>query len=146
MIFQIPTIAFADDLSEEKRLSAIYLEQMSKEPGAQVIASGIVLRPIFVSEAQPQPDPNSIVKVTYHLTDREGKLIEENYSADELAEFPLNKLIACWKIAIPQMHITSLYKISCPSDTAYGDKGIPGVIKGGAALTFRVTVFGFSAP
>ena len=83
------------------------------------------------------------MKVSYHLVDREGKVIDESVTADELAVFPLNKLIKCWQIAIPKISIGSFYKVTCPSDVAYGDKGTSdGAIKGGAALTFRLTVYG----
>ncbi len=135
--------SFAQDLEKEKKLSAEYLAQVSKEPGAQVLEKGVVLRALYDSGSQSHPDLSDTVNVTYHMVDREGKLIEESISADEILKFPLKRLIKCWQIALPAMPIGSFYKISCPSDTAYGDSGTSdGSIKGGAALTFRVTLFG----
>lgn len=130
-----------DDLLQEKKLSAEYLAKMAIESGAQVINQGIILRPIFVSPSQVFPQITDSIQVAYHLADREGKLIEDSLTSDELAVFPLNKLIQCWQIALPKISVGSLYKLSCPSDTAYGDKGVEGVIKPGAALTFRVTLY-----
>lgn len=139
----IPTIALANDpLAEEKQRSAEYLTKMATETGASVIDDGVVIRPIFEAPNGVFPKISDTVQVAYHLTDREGKLIEESLTSDELAAFPLAKLIKCWQIAIPKMSVGSLYKISCPSDTAYGDKGAGNDIKPGAALTFRVTLFG----
>lgn len=132
-----------EDVAEEKKLSAIYLQKMTEEVGAQVIDQGIVIRPIFESGSAKFPLVTDTVKVSYHLVDREGKVIDESITADELAVFPLNKLIKCWQIAIPKISIGSFYKVTCPSDVAYGDKGTSdGAIKGGAALTFRLTVYG----
>lgn len=132
-----------DDLANEKKLSAEYLSKMALETDAQVVEQGIVLRPIFVGSLQEFPQSTDTVKVSYYLSDREGKLIEQNVSDDELAVFPLSKLIKCWQIAVPKMSVGSFYKVSCPSDTAYGDKGAgDGAIKPGAALTFRLTLFG----
>lgn len=135
--------ATPEDLNEEKKLSAEYLQKMSEEAGASVIEQGIVMRPIFESGSEKFPLLTDTVKVSYHLVDREGKVIDESITADELAVFPLNKLIKCWQIAIPKISIGSFYKVTCPSDVAYGDKGTSdGAIKGGAALTFRLTVYG----
>lgn len=133
----------ADDLAQEKKLSAAYLEKMAAEPSAQVIEQGIVLRPIFTSHSGQFAQITDTVQVAYHLVDREGKVIDESITGDELAVFPLSKLIKCWQVAIPKISIGSFYKVSCPSDVAYGDKGAgDGLIKGGAALTFRLTVYG----
>lgn len=132
-----------EDIAEEKKLSAVYLQNMADEANAKVIEQGIVLRPIFESGSGKFAQVTDTVKVSYHLVDREGKVIDESITGDELAVFPLNKLIKCWQTAIPQISIGSFYKVSCPSDVAYGDKGTSdGAIKGGAALTFRLTVYG----
>lgn len=131
-----------DDLAAEKKLSAEYLTKMAIEPEAQVIEQGIVIRPIFETSSGLFAVAEDTVKVMYHLVDREGKVIDESITADELAIFPLSKLIKCWQIAIPKISFGSFYKVSCPSDVAYGDKGAADVIKPGAALTFRITVFG----
>lgn len=133
----------ATDLALEKQASAEYLLTMASEPDAKVIEQGIVMRPIFESGSTEFAQPTDTVKVSYHLVDREGKVVDESITADELAVFPLDKLIKCWQIAIPKISFGSFYKISCPSDVAYGDKGAGGgQIKPGAALTFRITVFG----
>jgi len=130
------------DLEKEKALSATYLELMSKEPGAQVADMGVIIRPLFKSESTEYPSLTDTVTVSYHLVDREGKLIEESITSDEDVSFPLSKLIKCWQVGIPMMSVGSFYKITCPSSTAYGDSGTKnGSIKGGAALTFRVTLF-----
>lgn len=132
----------ADDLAQEKKLSAQYLEKMATETDAKTIERGIILRPIFESGSNQFAKVTDTVKVSYHLVDREGNVVDESITSDALAVFPLNKLIQCWQIAIPQISIGSFYKITCPSDVAYGDKGAADIIKPGAALTFRLTVFG----
>lgn len=130
------------DLQLEKRLSADYLNLMAKEKDAVVIDQGIVLRPIFKSPSTIYPKAEDTVHVSYYLTNREGALIEESISSDEDLSFPLNKLIKCWQIAVTKMSVGSAYKVTCPSDAAYGDRGAGADIKPGAALTFRITLFG----
>ena len=133
----------SDELAKEKKASAEYLAKMLAEPEAVAIASGVVIRPLFVSPSDQFANLSDTVKVAYHLVDREGKVLDESITSDELAVFPLAKLIKCWQIAVPNISFCSFYKVSCSSDTAYGDKGAgDGLIKPGAALTFRITMFG----
>ena len=47
--------ATPEDVAEEKKLSAAYLQKMSEEAGAQVIDKGIVIRPIFESGSEKFP-------------------------------------------------------------------------------------------
>lgn len=133
----------ADDLQNEKKLSQEYLSKMSQEVGAQVIDEGVVIRPIFTADSQNYAQLKDLVLVSYHLASREGALIEESVSSDMVLSFPLGKLIKCWQLAVPKIAFGSFYKVTCPSDTAYGDKG-SGPIKPGAALTFRIFVFGIA--
>ena len=145
VLFTVALSAFADaptELEVEKKLSAEYLAKMAQEPDATVIDQGIVMRPLFISPSTEFPQPTDVVRVVYHLVDRKGVVIDESLTADEVIEFPLNKLIKCWQIAVPKISYGSYYKVSCPSEVAYGDKGVDNVIKPGAALTFRLMIFG----
>jgi len=131
-----------EGLALEKCLSSEYLAKVAAEPGATVVEGGVIVRPIFTNETGAHPKVSDTVTVGYSLQDREGKVIETTANGDELATFPLDRLIPCWKTAIPRMTLGSFYKVSCPSDTAYGDRGAgDGEIKGGAALTFRISLY-----
>lgn len=142
-IFSLHSLASENpDLDKEKALSAEYVSQMAQEKDATLIDQSIVLRPIFKSESSVFPTLESTVHVSYFLTDRENHTIEESITSDEIVSFPLNKLIKCWQLAIPKMSVGSAYKVTCPSETAYGDKGAGDQIKPGAALTFRITLYG----
>ncbi len=145
-LMTIGSWSFADSASDlilEKKLSAEYLAQMALEKGAVVLEEGVVLRPIYKTASEAFASLESTVHVSYFLTDREANVLEECVSSDEDLAFPLKRLIKCWQIAIPKMPVGSLYKVSCPSSVAYGDAGAgDGLIKPGAALTFRITLFG----
>lgn len=133
-----------DDLEQEKSLSRAYIALMAAEPGATTIESGIVFRPLYMNEAGAQPTVSDTVHVLYQLWDREGALLDDGFATDEIPKFPLMRLINCWKIAVPQMRVGSFAKVTCPSETAYGDRGAgDGLIKPGAALTFRIQLLGF---
>ena len=53
------------------------------------------------------------------------------------AQFPLNRVIACWTEGVAMMKVGGKSRLTCPASIAYGDDGRPG-IPGGAALTFEV--------
>lgn len=136
-----------DDLAKEKAASKVYIDQMASEANAQVLENGVVVRPIFKTTSSEFAIASDTIVISYTLNDREGKLIDNSIFQDSLLIYPLASLISCWKSAITLMPFGSLYKITCPSDTAYGDKGITlpdgtVLIKGGAALTFRVFMHG----
>lgn len=134
-----------EGLALEKCLSSEYLAKVASEPDAKVVEGGVVVRPIFTNAGGAHPKVSDTVTVGYSLLDREGKVIETTANGDELATFPLDRLIPCWKTAVPMMTVGSFFKVSCPSDTAYGDRGAgDGEIKGGAALTFRISLYGIA--
>jgi FKBP-type peptidyl-prolyl cis-trans isomerase len=47
-------------------------------------------------------------------------------------------VIEGWDEGVPGMKVGGTRKLTIPSDMAYGDSGIPGVIPGGATLVFEV--------
>lgn len=132
--------ASADDLATEKALAEAYLLEMQKEPKATVIQDNIVIRTIYTSSSLERPNLNATVEVMYEGFDREGKVFDSSFLRDQTATFPLSGVILCWQKAVPQMTVGSVYKITCPADQAYGDKGAGSLIKPGAAISFRVVL------
>jgi FKBP-type peptidyl-prolyl cis-trans isomerase FkpA len=50
----------------------------------------------------------------------------------------LNGVIPCWTEGVQKMKIGEKAKLVCPSEIAYGDRGSPPAIPGGATLVFEV--------
>ena len=78
------------------------------------------------------------MKVHYHGTLRDGTVFDSSVERKEPAEFPLNRVIPCWTEAVQTMKVGEKAHLTCPSEIAYGDRGFPPKIKGGAALAFDV--------
>jgi FKBP-type peptidyl-prolyl cis-trans isomerase FkpA len=121
----------------EKKESAAYLDKMAAEPGATKSSTGYVIQTITEGTGA-SPKVEDTVKVNYHGTLRDGTVFDSSVQRGEPAEFPLAHVIPCWTQALQQMKVGGKYKLTCPADIAYGDRGSPPAIKPGAALTFEI--------
>jgi len=130
---------------EEKKKGATYAAEQEKQAGAQKLPSGV----IYIEQAAgtgEQPTPTSVVKVNYRGTLLDGTEFDSSYKRNAPAEFPLNGVVRCWTEGVSKMKVGGKAKLICPSDVAYGDRGGPGGIPGGATLTFEVELLEVKAP
>ena len=81
---------------------------------------------------------NGNISVSYKGTLKNGT--EFDSSRDQRINFNLNNLIPCWKEAIPKLNIGETAKITCPSDTAYGSRPLPG-IPSNSDLIFEIKLY-----
>ena len=84
------------------------------------------------------PAASDTVKVHYRGTLTNGTEFDSSYKRGEPAEFPLNGVIPCWTEGVAKMKVGGKAKLVCPSAIAYGDRGSPPKIPGGATLVFEV--------
>ena len=84
------------------------------------------------------PAATDTVRVHYVGTFRDGTVFDSSRAADKPADFPLERVAPCFSEGLKQMKVGGKSKLVCPSDLAYGDRGIPGRIPGGAVLVFEV--------
>ncbi|HVQ06085.1 MAG TPA: FKBP-type peptidyl-prolyl cis-trans isomerase [Burkholderiaceae bacterium] len=109
----------------------------AKEPGAQVMPSGLVFRALKEgSGASPQATDK--VRVHYRGTFADGKEFDSSYSRGQPAEFPLDRVIKCWTEGVQKLKVGGKAKLTCPPDIAYGERGAGGVIPPNATLQFEV--------
>jgi FKBP-type peptidyl-prolyl cis-trans isomerase len=124
------------DAAPEREASAAFAAEIAAEPGAQRLPSGVVISPIVEGDGE-NPAATSTVTVHYHGTLRDGTVFDSSVDRGEPATFPLTGVISCWTEGVQEIKVGGKAKLLCPSDTAYGDSGVPG-IPGGAALLFEV--------
>jgi FKBP-type peptidyl-prolyl cis-trans isomerase FkpA len=122
---------------KQKELAKPYLENAAKEKDAQKMASGLIYRQIKAGTGA-QPQASDIVKVHYIGTLIDGKEFDNSVKRGQPAEIPLGMAIPCWTEGIGKIKVGGKAKLICPSDLAYGDKGKPPIISGGATLVFEV--------
>ena len=122
---------------KQKELSKAFLEKAALEKGAQKTASGLIYQEIKAGTGV-QPKPANYVKVHYTGTLVDGKEFDSSVKRGQPVEFPLGQVIPCWSEGVGMMKVGGKAKLICPADIAYGDKGRPPVIPGGATLIFEV--------
>jgi FKBP-type peptidyl-prolyl cis-trans isomerase FkpA len=126
---------------KEKDASAAFLKSAAAESGATTTASGLVYRELKAGSGE-SPTPKDKVKVQYTGKLRDGQIFDSSVQRGQPADFPLGRMIPCWIEGIALMKPGGKAEITCPSDLAYGDAGVPpgsgDRIPGGAALRFEV--------
>lgn len=122
---------------KEKVKSQEFLTEAAKAKGAKTTESGLIFTEEKAGSGE-SPSPTDTVKVHYHGTLRDGTVFDSSIQRGTPAEFPLNRVIPCWTEGVAMMKPGGKAKLICPSEIAYGDRGQPPVIPGGAALVFDV--------
>jgi len=125
----------------EKALAKGFLDKCAAEPGAERTATGLVFRDLTPG-AGASPKDTDIVKVHYRGTLVDGTEFDSSYKRNEPAEFPLNQVVKCWTEGVQKMKVGGKARLVCPSDLAYGDRGSPPTIPGGATLIFEIELLG----
>ncbi|XXF77778.1 FKBP-type peptidyl-prolyl cis-trans isomerase [Myxococcaceae bacterium GXIMD 01537] len=121
----------------EKAKAQAFLDEAAKESGAEKAASGLIYKELQAGTGE-SPKPTDFVKVHYKGTLTDGTEFDSSYKRKEPTQFPLNGVIPCWTEGVQKMKVGGKAKLVCPSDIAYGDRGSPPTIPGGAALIFEV--------
>lgn len=124
------------DVQGEKDLGAAHLKTAGLESGAVTTPSGLVYRTITPGNGD---SPAASDRVKVHYTGRliDGSTFDSSVNRGP-ATFPLTGVIACWTEGVQRMRVGEIAMLGCPSDLAYGDRGRPGSIPGGATLMFEV--------
>jgi FKBP-type peptidyl-prolyl cis-trans isomerase FkpA len=106
-------------------------------PADKILPSGVALKWTAAGNGA-SPQATDTVQVHYRGTLLDGKEFDSSFKRGEPASFPLNRVVPCWTQALQQMKVGDTADVTCPPATAYGERGIPGVIPGNSTLKFQV--------
>jgi FKBP-type peptidyl-prolyl cis-trans isomerase FkpA len=107
----------------------------------QTLPSGVIINHTKLGTGA-QPTADSTVTVHYEGRLDNGKVFDSSYQRGESISFPLQNVVPCWTEGLQTMKVGGSAELTCPSATAYGQRGVPGVIPGGATLKFKVELLG----
>jgi FKBP-type peptidyl-prolyl cis-trans isomerase FkpA len=84
------------------------------------------------------PTAADTVKVHYRGTLDNGTEFDSSYKRNAPISFPLRGVIPAWTQGVQKMKVGGKATLICPPETAYGARGVPGVIPANATLTFDI--------
>ncbi len=113
------------------------LAAAAAEKGAVKAPSGFIYRALTEGTGA-SPAGSDMVKVHYRGTLPDGTEFDSSYKRNEAAEFPLDGVIKCWTEGVAMMKVGGKARLTCPPETAYGERGAGGVIPPNATLHFEV--------
>jgi FKBP-type peptidyl-prolyl cis-trans isomerase FkpA len=122
-----------------------FLQAAAKERGAEELPSGLVYVPIKEGTGEG-PRATDRVKVQYRGTLTDGTVFDSSFDRKQPAEFGLGGVIPCWTEGLQKMKVGGKAKLVCPSSIAYGERGQPPKVPGGAALSFEVELLDILPP
>jgi FKBP-type peptidyl-prolyl cis-trans isomerase FkpA len=118
----------------EERDGASVLERAAGEAGAVTTESGMVLRVIDPGSG-PQPSIFDFVTINYRGTLRDGTVFYTN-DGQEPFRVQLGTTTRCWQEALGAIAAGARVHAVCPPSLGYGWGGWPGVVPGGAVLSY----------
>ncbi len=110
---------------------------VAETPKSETLPSGVVIEHLKAGTGATPTEDDTVV-AHYRGTLADGKEFDSSYKRGEPAAFPLKRVVPCWTQGMQKIRVGGKAKLTCPAATAYGDRGYPGVIPGGAVLTFEV--------
>jgi FKBP-type peptidyl-prolyl cis-trans isomerase FkpA len=134
--------AAAKTSGPEQKKGKAFADKAAKEPGAQRLPSGVVIRELKPGTG-PTPTESDRVKVNYEGKLIDGTVFDSSYKKGKPVDFNLGSVIKCWKEGVAKMKVGEEAQLVCPSDVAYGDHPPPtSGIHPGSTLVFRVELLG----
>ena len=120
-----------------------FLKNNLKKEGVDTLSDGIQYK-VLVAGNGVKPQETDVVKVHYKGTLIDGT--EFDASKEEPVEFPLNRVIRGWTLAIQHMPVGSKWIIYIPGDMAYGPRGAGNLIGPNETLIFEVELLDVVTP
>jgi FKBP-type peptidyl-prolyl cis-trans isomerase FkpA len=103
----------------------------------ETLPSGVIIEHIKEGTGD-MPLATDTVVAHYRGTLMDGKEFDSSYKRGEPIAFPLSRVVPCWTQGLQKIKVGGKARLTCPAATAYGERGVPGVIPGGAVLNFEV--------
>ncbi len=115
-----------------------YLAGIKLQPGIQITDSGLAYR-VLKTGYGCKPTADSDITIYYQAQLADGmRVVDSSYQRGRPDTYPLNKMIAAWREALPMMAEGSSWELYVPPHLAYGSQGAGRGIPPNSAMAFRV--------
>ncbi|WP_396589054.1 FKBP-type peptidyl-prolyl cis-trans isomerase [Bermanella sp. R86510] len=127
----------AEAAAKAKEIGDAFLAENAKRDGVTVTDSGLQYE-VINQGSGATPSAESTVRVHYHGTFIDGRMFDSSVERGEPAEFPVGGVIAGWTEALQLMKEGDKWRLTVPSELAYGPQGSQGAIPPHSVLVFEV--------
>ena len=122
---------------------ATYLAENAAKEGVITTESGLQYEMLTEGDGA-KPTAADQVTVHYHGMLTDGTVFDSSVDRGEPAKFGVTQVIPGWVEALQLMSVGDKWKLTIPSNLAYGDKGAGGMIGPNATLVFEVELLGIN--
>jgi len=118
-------------------IAAVSVSVQGLAANMETLHSGVVVAHVKQGQGA-SPTSDSTVRVHYRGTLPNGTEFDSSYKRNDPISFQLRSVIPCWTQGVQKMKVGGKAKLTCPADTGYGARGVPGLIPPNTVLTFEV--------
>ncbi|MEJ2135348.1 MAG: FKBP-type peptidyl-prolyl cis-trans isomerase [Desulfofustis sp.] len=122
-----------------------YLDENKKKEGVVTTDSGLQYEVLVAGEGE-KPGVEDTVKVDYVGTLIDGTEFDSSIKRGEPVTFPVGQVIPGWTEALLLMPVGSKYRVTIPTNLAYGEAGAPPVIEPNSVLNFEIELLSIEEP
>ena len=132
-------VALQRELMEKyKKQGEAFLAENKKKKGVTTLPDGLQYKVIKAGTGK-KPKADDIVTVNYRGTLTDGTEFDSSYKRGQPATFPVSEgMIKGWTEALQLMQEGAKWELFIPSNLAYGERGMGGIIGPNASLVFEV--------
>ncbi len=127
--------------SVEQEKAREFLAKQAAKSGVRTLDSGMLVEELVAGTGK-SPTASDTVEVHYQGMLRDGSVFDSSVERGQPFKTPLSQVVRCWQEGVPTMRVGGKSRLICPPELAYGDRGAPPSIPGGAALVFEVELLG----
>jgi len=120
-----------------------YLTENAAKEGVITTESGLQYE-VLTTGSGAKPTADDQVTVHYHGMLTDGTVFDSSVDRGEPAQFGVTQVIPGWVEALQLMSVGDKWKLTIPSNLAYGDRGAGGLIGPNATLVFEVELIGIN--
>ena len=105
--------------------------------------SGLQYEVIESGDAEgPQPTADDVVSVHYEGKLIDGTVFDSSVQRGEPIDLPVNQVIPGWVEVLQLMHVGDKWKVTIPSELAYGEASPSPAIPPNSVLVFEMELLG----